>query len=145
MRSVSSFQLQPGKNPIVDRNTHYRVDYSLFAPHYISKKTFCQGYTQKVHDCAKKSQKDAIFPIKITNAKAASLRMPPLQHLGKMRGILLIVFAVAMTAATGTTAGTGFFAAGYTIRAADTFFTLLFGADNEKYNGTENQHDAGNE
>lgn len=56
-----------------------------------------------------------------------------------------MVFAVAMAAATGATAGARLFAAAAAIGAANAFLALLLGTDNEKYDSAENQHNAGNE
>ena len=57
----------------------------------------------------------------------------------------MMVFAVAMAAAAGTTAGAWLFATDGAVRAANAFLALLLRTDNEKYDGTQDQYDTGNE
>ena len=60
MRSVSSFQLQPGILRLLTA-ARLRADYSLFEWDYISKSSECQDNAQKVHNCSKYLYKITIF------------------------------------------------------------------------------------
>ena len=57
----------------------------------------------------------------------------------------MMVFAVTVAVATGAATGTGFFAAGNTIGAANTFLAFFLGTHHKKYDRSKNQHNTGNQ